>query len=517
MKKGDKKGLSTIVATLLVILLVIVSVMILWGVIRSVIKNNAETISLGQFTVSLEIVKVYPSDGTNPTGIKVKRNGGAGDLEGITFSIFDGEETHIFTEHIPQNESLDEFEIRTFFVDYTGNITSVSIYPIFLTESEKTLTGDLQDTYYVYYTGSAGGPGSPGNGTGPIDPDCEPYCLGKECGDDGCGNTCPPGCSGLTPYCVSGNCEADDGGIIPDCSCAVTTCAGRTCDDGLGGSCYGALQPNCGEQMCGEAPNGCGEDDECGTCSTGWWCDSGLCCQEGEHNSGGVCQTDCDPITNCAGKECGDDGCGGTCAPGDCEYEYGTGYICNESGLCKYCDATANCAGKECGDDGCGGECGDCHDSPFNSSYECNFLVNLCEMCTPDCSGGRDCGESINGCGTCGTNDGACPDTNYTCIDGICTAPETALNIGTVLSVWPTPIGRNLFTGSNLPEYGEPYSLDNAHYVKITGGYTSCYQIISLDYPRAPGQYTVIEVSKFPTNIEEGDAYEIWETINGCS
>ena len=349
MKKGDKKGLSTVVATLLIILLVMIAVAILWAVIRSVIKNNAESISLGQFTVSLEIIKVYPSDGVSQTGIKVRRNAGKGDLEGIVFSIFDGEETHLFTEHIPKNDSFDEFEIRTFFVNYTGNITSISLYPIFTGESGKTLTGDIQDTFYVYYTGSTGGTGGPGSGD--IDPDCEPSCLGKDCGDDGCAGSCG-NCSGLTPFCVSGSCEADDGGVEPDCSCALSTCIGRTCDDGLGGSCYGIVQPNCGDdQMCGRAPNGCGGNDVCGSCSTGWWCDNELCCQEGEHNSGGVCQTDCDPIANCAGKECGSDGCGGTCPPGDCEYEYGTGYICNGNGLCEFCDHDANCEDLECGDD----------------------------------------------------------------------------------------------------------------------------------------------------------------------
>jgi hypothetical protein len=56
------------------------------------------------------------------------------------------------------------------------------------------------------------------------------------------------------------------------------------------------------------------------------------------------CTPDCD------GKVCGDDGCGGTCAPG-----CGTGETCNAQGLCDACQP--DCAGKVCGDDGCGGQC----------------------------------------------------------------------------------------------------------------------------------------------------------------
>ena len=51
----------------------------------------------------------------------------------------------------------------------------------------------------------------------------------------------------------------------------------------------------------------------------------------------------------CAGKECGDDGYGGSC--GDCPQ----GQQCNESQTC-----IDPCKDKECGDDGYGGSCGDC-------------------------------------------------------------------------------------------------------------------------------------------------------------
>jgi hypothetical protein len=55
---------------------------------------------------------------------------------------------------------------------------------------------------------------------------------------------------------------------------------------------------------------------------------------------------------SCAGKECGDDGCGLPC--GSC-----TGDKVCKSGKCVE-PCMPNCAGKECGDDGCGSACGSC-------------------------------------------------------------------------------------------------------------------------------------------------------------
>jgi len=58
----------------------------------------------------------------------------------------------------------------------------------------------------------------------------------------------------------------------------------------------------------------------------------------------------------CEGRDCGDDGCGGTC---------GSGFYCGGAaapGLCLD-DGTCclqQCLGRFCGDDGCGGDCGVC-------------------------------------------------------------------------------------------------------------------------------------------------------------
>ena len=90
-------------------------------------------------------------------------------------------------------------------------------------------------------------------------------------------------------------------------------------------------------------------------------------------------------VPSCAGKSCGDDGCGGSC--GSCSGKD----KCNSSGQCV---CTPSCSGKKCGDDGCGGSCGTCaSNATCSSSGQC--------VCTPNCSG-KTCGS--NGCGgSCGT------------------------------------------------------------------------------------------------------------------
>ncbi len=101
-------------------------------------------------------------------------------------------------------------------------------------------------------------------------------------------------------------------------------------------------------------------------------------------------------LCGCAGKECGPDGCGVVC--GAC----GNGFACvlgqclslsacgdgicsvgeDYSGCPADCTCVPACLGKECGDDGCGGSCGGC-----GASEVCNQNLGLCEAdsCWPDC------------------------------------------------------------------------------------------------------------------------------------
>ncbi len=251
---------------------------------------------------------------------------------------------------------------------------------------------------------------------------CTPSCLGKACGNDGCGGTCG--------NCPNGFLCTTDGkcGCIPQCEgkvCGNDGC-GSTCGDcGAAEQCNAAGQceckPKCEGKNCGD--NGCG--GVCGDCEDGSKCIAGVCqcqpacsgkecgpdgcgslcgeCEDWEECVAGKCA--CEP--DCADKECGDDGCNGTC--GTCA----EGVECQEG----KCGCTPSCEGKECGDDGCGGSCGTCSD-------ECPVLgvcdLGLCKpACVPDCAG-KVCGDDGCGC-SCGN----CPEEAPFCVLGECVAECT--------------------------------------------------------------------------------------------
>ena len=136
---------------------------------------------------------------------------------------------------------------------------------------------------------------------------CIPDCDGLECGGDGCGGSC-------------GDC--DDGLECTYDYCDVIACVYKPqsflCV--IDGQCWFWGAPKPGEPCMKCDPNQSQHDwsPETGpvTCEAGKICYQGACCDKSSH---------------CAGKQCGDDGCGSTC--GECQ----PGALCL-AGQCKLCD-----------------------------------------------------------------------------------------------------------------------------------------------------------------------------------
>jgi len=214
---------------------------------------------------------------------------------------------------------------------------------------------------------------------------CEPNCAGKECGGDGCGGSCGT-CAG-DETCQSGQCVGGgtgcgdityqgccDGNVLNYCNedkVATVDCGNQPkcgwdaqnkyydCDTNGGSdpsgqypkACDGGCVPGCTAKECGG--DGCG--GSCGTCPAGEKCQNFKC----------VCKPDC------SGKNCGSDGCGGSC--GTCS----DGFTCNNSGKCIF-DCEPDCSGKDCGDDGCGGSCGGCADGQMCKFGKCEVVEDPC-------------------------------------------------------------------------------------------------------------------------------------------
>jgi len=158
--------------------------------------------------------------------------------------------------------------------------------------------------------------------------ECTPSCGGKECGPDGCGGTCAPGCGAgeacdeLTGKCVTCECSAGELSCLGDASILV-------CENNCDWTEYDCL-------------TGCQESGYATTTGCDYSPTSGhdvcLCCNPG-----------------CDGKECGPDGCGGTCSPGCPDSIH---VICNEYNKCE-CDPPPTSEWPHCSHPECCPYCGE--------------------------------------------------------------------------------------------------------------------------------------------------------------
>ena len=215
---------------------------------------------------------------------------------------------------------------------------------------------------------------------------CEPDCSGLECGNGGCpdqpdacgtcsdGFTCDAGeCSAVGPDCpVDKDCTGLESGPDLVCGESCGTCFGQ--DECVDGQCE--CQPDCVGKECGN--DGCG--GSCGSCNAGWVCDSGKCID--------ICTDTCAS----KGWEC-DEVCEESC--GTC---WGQDECVNGQCVCQ-----PNCAGQECGDDGCGGSCGNCgQDEECDAQGQCVPSTGL--VWKPIPGGTFTMGCSPND-GKCGNNE----------------------------------------------------------------------------------------------------------------
>ena len=182
----------------------------------------------------------------------------------------------------------------------------------------------------------------------------------------------------------------------------------------------GVCESDCQNKECG--PDGCG--GSCGSCAQGYGCVNGQC--------------QCVP--DCSDKQCGEpDGCGGKCQcsgeqdvciegaclciPNCSGKECGSDGCDGSCGICSVglgcedgkCTCIPNCEGKECGSDGCDGSCGECQEGEVCDGGVC---------CEPDCEG-KVCGDD-----GCGGSCGECGGDQFACYQGQCfCAPQCPLGV----------------------------------------------------------------------------------------
>ncbi|MEC8023958.1 MAG: lamin tail domain-containing protein [Myxococcota bacterium] len=226
---------------------------------------------------------------------------------------------------------------------------------------------------------------------------CAPNCDGKNCGDDGCGGQCGV-CDPEFECNSQGQCSA----VLYNCSdsyACLTECLANSEYAVCAGQCTPLLaeQQLLYQEVLSCVAPGCSIPG------------AGAECLDTPECSGVVSlcvSSQCQP--DCAGKVCGDDGCGGSC--GTCTL----GSQCLPAGTCEAigcqsdidcpvgagcnlatatCGCVPQCSGKQCGDDGCGGSCGECPNGGLCS------VDGLCPQ-PIDCADGLACLENCIGSGT---------------------------------------------------------------------------------------------------------------------
>ena len=193
----NKRGLSTIVTSLLLILLVIVAIGIVWVVIRNVLSENVEEISLDKFTTDLEIKQAQVN--VDSINIKVKRNTGGGDVVGLKFIFEDGENSEII--EVTQILNALDYETFTFYQTDFGElnvslITKLSVVPL-LKSGTGQVSGNIADVYDI--------PGS-SSGSGTTPETCTITCAtGLGCRNGTLANAYDTGdeCCGAGDYCYA--------------------------------------------------------------------------------------------------------------------------------------------------------------------------------------------------------------------------------------------------------------------------------------------------------------------------
>ena len=213
-------------------------------------------------------------------------------------------------------------------------------------------------------------------------------CVPVVCGSN---MTCNPAlpvcqecaCNAGTIYTGSSStlCTTSGGGCVACPSCETPSANGKSCVSNAATACASLPNTWCNPALPSSQECACDESPGWNPTWNGNGCSVGGTCTPGTCPSGNVCGPDtCGNANGCKGSN--------ACHAGySCDLGYG-------SSTYGKCVCTPNCNGKNCGSDGCGGSCGTCVDSGICASGTC--------ACKPNCSTtGAKCG--YDGCGgSCG-------------------------------------------------------------------------------------------------------------------
>ncbi len=155
----QKKGLSEVISTLILIGLSLAAVVIIWVVIQNIINKGTDEVSIEKYTINLELKSAYANE--SQLFVKVKRNPGQGNLNGLKFIFSDGTNSGVVDR---KNIDLQELGEKTFDFPFAeiglGSVKEVSISPIFVSESGAASFGGIVSEIELAPLGGEAGPGT---------------------------------------------------------------------------------------------------------------------------------------------------------------------------------------------------------------------------------------------------------------------------------------------------------------------------------------------------------------------
>lgn len=227
----NKKGLSAIVTVMVLVLIVVAGIVIIWKVIDKTVEEGLnEAKSCYDLIGKIEINSEYTCYDAGEDEMHVSVGVGDVEVESLLIIISDEDSSKSF-------KLTNELETITNLRNYDWTL------------QVKIPNKNAGSTYIASEIIET-----------PLEIKLAPVVNGNLCAGDTLTNI--------------GFCSADQ--CIPNCLCAENLCAGQTCDNECGGNCNGVIEPDCGLNVCGPAPNGCGWANQCGTCTIGT-CVSGAC------------------------------------------------------------------------------------------------------------------------------------------------------------------------------------------------------------------------------------------------
>jgi len=210
----NNRGVSVVIGTIFMVALVLVAASITWVLIRNVVNQSGDEVSLGRVSVDLKILSVSINAGN--LVVNVQREKGKGELKGIKFVVEGNDEIEV----VENDTSLEEFEATKFSLVLETiapeNVTKVSVVPVL-----KAGTSDVKDIWEK--------PSSGINCVSVQCPDPSTICSGVIV-TDGCGTNCPVGTKGAA--CINDFASVPCGqSMLSHSGCGTCPGKGTKCDD----------------------------------------------------------------------------------------------------------------------------------------------------------------------------------------------------------------------------------------------------------------------------------------------